>query len=455
MQPYPIGNGTLTPRVPREFAALMDALQLKGANTDALLRLGNEEWERLMDLCDVAHLALALAQVVPTGFPAWVVQRLKQNVADNALRFERVRDSYKEAASALKRARVDHLVLKGFTQSPEYVRDPRFRMQSDLDLFCPRDQIPRAEAALEGIGYMAVDGSESKLADHVATMARPGNWEWKGNMYDPEMPVSIDLHFCLWNDSAWLIELPEVNLFWKQHVIRRFDSFSFPALHAVDQLGYFALHILRGVFTGDWIVHHVRELAAFLHSHVEDGRLWAQWETTHSNHQRSMEAISFSLAEKWFSCNLPATVRKQIDSMPAPQKSWIERFGDSSLEVMFRRIKDGKLLHLLLTHSWAARQEVLRRAIIPAAISAPNTPAVRIKNRQAKEQSGMGRFFDYPVYICNRLFSHASATSIFLLHGTSLWLSQRTLRLQFWLFLSASFFLSRACLPISFSSTSF
>ena len=31
MRPYPIGNGTLSPRIPREFAALMDALQCEGA----------------------------------------------------------------------------------------------------------------------------------------------------------------------------------------------------------------------------------------------------------------------------------------------------------------------------------------------------------------------------------------------------------------------------------------
>ena len=39
MRPYPIGNGTVSPRVPKEFAALTDALQLEGSNTDALLAL--------------------------------------------------------------------------------------------------------------------------------------------------------------------------------------------------------------------------------------------------------------------------------------------------------------------------------------------------------------------------------------------------------------------------------
>src|ERR1035437_4656866 len=94
MQPYPIGNGSLSPRLSREFAALMDALQMKGANTDSLLELSNTEWDKLLDLCDLAHLTLALAQVTSTGFPESVTQRLKSNVADNALRFTRVQASY-------------------------------------------------------------------------------------------------------------------------------------------------------------------------------------------------------------------------------------------------------------------------------------------------------------------------------------------------------------------------
>lgn len=440
MKPHPIGNGYLAPRIPREFAALMDALQLKGANTDALLALSNAEWDKLLDLCDLAHLTLALAQVTPTGFPKSVTLRLKANVADNALRFTRVRVSYLEAASALQNARVPHLVLKGFTQCPDYVSDPRFRMQSDLDFYCPQDQIPKATAALEGIGYAPSYRSNGKLSDHVPTLSRPGNWEWNGNMYDPDMPVSIDLHFCLWNDASSLIGIPEVKRFWTRRVIRQFDDFSFPALNVVDQLGYFALHILRGIFLGDWIVHHVRELAVFLHHHVEDVSLWTQWEKTHSVHQRNLEAIAFSLAEKWFSCTLPQRVRQQVDSLPAVQKGWIERFGGSPLQGMFRRTKDGKLLQLLLAESWAAKQEVLRRAVFPVVISAPDTPAVRIKNRKEKGPGSLGRNVDYVAYLGNRLFSHASATSVFLIHGMTLWLSQRALRSQFWLYLAAAFF---------------
>src|SRR5215469_13888800 len=120
MRPYPIGNGTVSPRIPREVAALMDALQLEGANTDALLSLDDAHWRRLLEFCDLAHLALPLSQTNTSGFPGWVADRLQQNVADNAERFERVRAAYIQAAAAMERAGAAHLVLKGFAHAPDY-----------------------------------------------------------------------------------------------------------------------------------------------------------------------------------------------------------------------------------------------------------------------------------------------------------------------------------------------
>src|ERR1700740_919135 len=148
MRPYPIGNGSLAPRMPAEFAALMDALQFRGANLDALLQLERRCWEKLLGFCDSAHLALPLAQVASNDFPPWVLRRLEKNVADNTLRFERVKASYVEAADTLQTLQIPHAVLKGFTQAPGYVKTPRLRMQGDLDLYVPQERIPEG---LEGL----------------------------------------------------------------------------------------------------------------------------------------------------------------------------------------------------------------------------------------------------------------------------------------------------------------
>jgi Uncharacterised nucleotidyltransferase len=452
MRPYPIGNGILAPTIPREFAALMDALQFQGANTDALLKLEQHDWQRLMDFCDRAHLTLVLAQVHTADFPPCVLQKLEKNLADNALRFERLRTTYIEAAEALGKARIPHLLLKGFSQAPDFVKDPRRRVQSDLDLFCLPSQISKAEKALHKIGYKPIDGVDYQFADHTPTLGRFGSWKWNGNMYDPEMPASIELHFCLWNERASFLTIPECEKFWDRRVTRQLDDLSFPTLDCVDQLGYIALHVLRGVITGDWVVRNVHELASFLNTRAGDDEFWEEWERLHSSRLRALEAIAFWFAEAWFSCALHKSIRKTMESMPNTHREWLERFGGSPLEVMFRRNKDGRILHFLLMETWRTRREVLRRAIIPVSLIGILRPKVQTRNRQDLKSIFANRHIAYLMHLGDRAVLGLYGTVRFLARGASIWFSQRPMRAQFPLFLIASFFLTWASPHTSFCS---
>jgi hypothetical protein len=436
MRPYPIGNGSLAPRIPPELAALMDALQFRGANTDALLKLERKDWEKLLNFCDFAHLTLALAQASSCDFPTWVIRRLEKNVADNTHRFERVKASYREATRALEDAQVEHVVLKGFTQAPDYVKSPRQRMQGDLDLYVLREQIANGQKALEQIGYTSVSGIDYQGADHTPTLSRTGNWRWNGNMFDPDMPVSVELHFCLWNDCTSLIKLNDFEEFWGRRITRSLEDFSFSSLSPVDQLGYFTLHIMRGVISGDWVVHHVYELAAFLNAHSEDHQFWTNWERIHSPRFRNVQAIAFGLAEAWFSSPVHPCPRRQIDSLPVSHKEWLSRFGGSPIEVAFRWNKDGRLLQLLLLETWDTRRTVLRRATLPASFLRFFRPKHRIKDQLDEPSIQPNRHLAYVVRLSDRLISNVRATAEFLSHGACLWWSRRQLRLQSWLFLT-------------------
>ena len=451
MRPYPIGNGTVSPRIPREVAALLDALQLEGSNTDALLVLDDSEWRRLLEFCDLSHLALPLSQVNTAGFPDWVVGRLEQNVRDNAARFERVKAAYVEAATAMGRAAASHVVLKGFAQVPDYVKEARLRSQSDIDVYCPPECLEKAQAALMKIGYRP-DGAADQHSDHLPGFTRPGAWKWRGNAYDPEMPPGIELHFCLWNPRVSLIEIPEVERFWERRVSRRMGNMEFCALHPVDQLGYLALHILRGVLTGDWVVHHVLELATFLHNRTRDVEFWSQWYEMHSANLRGLEALAFGLARNWFSCALPEVVRVEVDRLPPGQQRWLRRFGGAPLEVMFRHNKDGRLLQLLLTRSRTSRQSVLRKAMFPSRVPGPNAPAVRIRYRRAVPGAKRNSPVLYARFLARTALANAAADIAFLLHGAHLWFSTRALTAQFWAFLGVCFFLTSGS-PFTSSSS--
>jgi hypothetical protein len=180
------------------------------------------------------------------------------------------------------------------------------------------------------------------------------------------MPPGIEVHFWSWNPRASLVDLPEVELFWDRRVVRRLENMQFCALHPMDQLGYLAIHILRGVLSGDWVIQHLHELARFLHHHVHNVEFWSQWHETHSADLRSKEAVAFSLARKWFSCKLPKVLRMEVDRLPPGQKRWLDRYAGAPLAAMFRHNKDGRLLQLLLARSRTSCRPMLRKVMLPS-----------------------------------------------------------------------------------------
>ena len=144
-----------TLRVPAEVAALLAALQVRDPDLSRLAKLSNEAWSRLLGFCDIAHLTLSLAQLPSNEFPQWVAEELETILADNALRFKRIKATYREAADALDRAGLEHIVIKGFTQAPDYVARPALRSQSDIDLVCLPHDIESARKTLFAIGYQS------------------------------------------------------------------------------------------------------------------------------------------------------------------------------------------------------------------------------------------------------------------------------------------------------------
>ena len=410
--------GKTTLRIPPEVRALLHALQLSRPDTTSLQKLSEREWTSLLDFCDIAHLTLPVAQLPMMGFPNWVVERLRTNLSDNALRFERVKATYREAAEALGRAGVEHVVIKGFAQSPDYVPDPRLRRQSDIDIFCLPESLEDANGALRAIGYKPSNAKISyAMADHDATLVRSGDWRWRNNLFDPEMPLDIELHFCLWNERVSRIRVPDAGLFWERRTTREVDGISFSCLSSVDHLAYLTLHILRNLFLGDWIVHHVRELAFFLHSRADDEAFWQTWSKTNSPSLRSLEAIIFYYAHAWFDCYLHPLAAHEIDTLPATHRSWLQCFAGSALEAMFEQNKDFLWLHLSLLSSCKEKLKILSRILIPAHVLSINSPYIRMHNKRLLPAAGRPLWRQYISYLISRSAAHSRVNIATLTRG--------------------------------------
>src|SRR5258708_1326458 len=123
---------------PRAVRAVLEALQVSAARGEQLGTLNAAEWSDALAFCDRMQLTFALLRVRREHFPKAVRQRLERNLDRNTQRFDRIREAYSEIARLLGAASVEFAVLKGFSHVPQFVEDPRWRVQYDLDVFCPR-----------------------------------------------------------------------------------------------------------------------------------------------------------------------------------------------------------------------------------------------------------------------------------------------------------------------------
>jgi MFS family permease len=429
-------------RIPHFLEALLEALQFRNANPEALQTLGESEWHELLEFCDLAHLTLPLWRNCGDVLPGWVRERMERNASDNAKRFERIQQVYLELAKAFADVQVEYLVIKGFTQYPGYVEDPRLRMQSDIDIYCPSDSIFRARDQLLAFGYEPLRGLEKLPKDHLPAMSRKTDWAWRRNAFDPEMPPSVELHYCLWNETNARFAPNGLEDFWPRRVMRQLDDFSFPALDPVDNLGFSALHALRDLLSGDWVLQRVYEIARFLHTHAENKPFWTQWQEQHGHSLRGSEAISFRLAKDWFACDLSEEAEAEVRNLSPAVQQWFQRFENSPLNGMFRPNKDGVWLHMALLESSRDRRAVLREALLPMRIPAVGAPG-QDTTRQGRKKRFLPshRHARYLFYLASRVTYHAKTMAPTLWRGFRWWLDTKNLGREFWTFFATSFFL--------------
>lgn len=404
---------------------MMAALRLDDPKPEGLLRLPESDWNHLLEFGDLAHLTLPLVLQNKAAVPDWVWLRATQNLADNRGRSRRIADAYREIAVAFAGTGVDHLVIKGFAQYPDFAPALDMRMQSDIDLYCPRTMIPAAQEALTRLGYTADRALLNYPADHIPEMTRREDWRWRGNFYDPEMPPAVDLHYCFWNESAVRVAIDGVNQFWDRRVMRNGPDFSFPTLCIIDNLAFNALHILRDLLRGDWVLHHVYEAACFLDQRANDDSLWEAWGRIHDPRLRSMQAVSFFLARAWFGCRCSTVVEREIDRLAPPIRQWLERFSQSPLTGMFVPNKHGLWLHLALLPAAKDKLLILGSTLMPLRLPSPGTEAQgATKTRQLRRFWPSQRHVRYVLHVIFRSAFHLKTIPGTLWRGVDWWYAQ-------------------------------
>ena len=425
------------PGVPSPVAALVAALSFTDPRVEPLRSLTRGDWEQLLSRWGVLRLMIPLRRYRAEAVPEWVRSKIDANLEDNAERLENIKACYREFLDASPEG-AEHVILKGFAQYPDLIEHPRFRVQSDIDIHCPPESLLPARDTLLKLGYETRRGERTVAADHMPIMIRRSGWEWRGNPFDPEMPVSFEIHGRLWNDQLEGFGPPvaELSRFWLRRTENQFDGLRFPALATIDNVGYCALNVLRDALRDSMSVQLVYELARFLDLRSDDQQLWGNWRELHSEGLRRLETVSFLLASNLFACHLSGAIQAEVERLPHAAKVWFRSYAHSPLAASFVPNKDALWLHLSLLESPYARGKILLNRLLPSRVPPFEAAHVQKVSSAAASQTRLAKTSRYLRYAAARITFHLRILPHTLWRGAAIWWSTKGFDLRFLAFLA-------------------
>jgi hypothetical protein len=393
------------PGLPAHAAAVLAALHFREPSTGGLAGLGEHDRREALAWCDREGLTLLVRGILP--------EETADAARKNRLRLQVAEETYRRVAGLPG----EFVALKGITQCELFGIRPEDRAQYDIDLYFPRDTVEAARDALLAQNYESIEGVEKLPTDHLPGLFPRTRWRWRGDYFDPEMPLAIELHFQFWNQPLERLAAPGVDEFWARRVRRAVAGTEIAVLCDQDAVAYAALHLLKHVLHGSARAFHVYELASFLERHAADGEFWEVWQRLHAPQLRALQAVIFAMAESWFGCALAPVAWAEVADLPASTLAWFAEFAASPAVQTFRPNKDQLWLHLSLLERWRDKLSVARRRLLPANLPPPSR-ATESQSRQAV----------YAAWFAARLRHHLISLATTVTSGWRWWRRMRKSR---------------------------
>jgi hypothetical protein len=391
-----------------ELPSPVNALFRMLASHAPLPPLSDADWRAILSFADRTQLTLHLRQA---ALPELVREEIEPRFGRNAQRRFRLREAFLQISDKFARAGIEFVLLKGFTHEIGFGLEPGSRVQYDIDLLSP--QGGEARRVLRELGYRP-HGAESLSDEHERPWVRLSSWTWRGDYFDPEMPVAVELHSTPWSPRRDRIELRGVEQFWSRRQVIHVSGMSLPAYSEPDRVAFAAMHVLRHLLRNDARPAHVYELARFLETRRSDGAFWTQWRATHTGEVKSVAAVAFRFAQEWFGCALPEAVRQDAARLPDSVTAWLREFAWSPVVNLTRPNKDVVWLHLALVHGLRACLAVLRSRLTPLRVPDGD------ESPEGHSRFGGARF------VWKRLRYHAAGSTLAVARGARWWLRRTT-----------------------------
>jgi hypothetical protein len=347
-----------------DLLSVVRGLDFQDDRSEPIRGIAIGKWPRLLSLTDEAQLTLPLAIRRRDCLPPNVRDRADRNLARNAQRACQTRNLYRGIAERLLARGVEFLVLKGMTHGTPWCDDLAHRPQFDLDLYCPPEAMQPAAETIASLGYEPVRPQRGAPADHLPAMIRRTGFQWKGDYYDPELPLIVELHFRFWNPGHEAFCVSGADGFRARGTKRNIGDCEIPALHPLDDLAYTTWHLVKHLLRGNLRLYHVYELAHYLDRTASANSFWLDWQAS-AIQTRVAEPIAFRLAHEWFGCRIHPVVRGEIERLPTTVNRWFSMFVSSPITGMEHPNKDELFLHLALAQGLGQRVRIVAHKLVP------------------------------------------------------------------------------------------
>jgi MFS family permease len=418
-------------------AAVLSALHLSEPESTGLRRLTDRGWRKALNYCDRSHLTLALRRAARDAMPDWVRERTERDAAQNRERLRRTEEVYRSVARCLAASGIDFLALKGIAHCALFETPAAERVQYDIDLFSPPDTVHAAETALRDLGYERLPRMKDSPTDHLPVLIRKTGWEWRGDFFDVDIPLSIELHFRFWNDALERLPAPDTEEFWNRRRSLRLADVELDVLRLPDALAYAGLHFLRHVLRGDTIPFHAYEIARLLETKADDGQFWDEWSTLHSQPLRRLQAVAFRLAAEWFGCRIAPALEQEVAALPRATRQWLTNFATAPAAAEFNSNKEELWLHLSLLDAAHDRWSVARRRLLPGNLPADGGGA-HVRPQEMTWRKRAHYKLLHMSYVARRARRHAVSLARTAFSGARWWGRTNGLTSQFWIFLATA-----------------
>jgi hypothetical protein len=408
--------------VPFPQAVALAALHFRSPDRLRARSLDDAGWRELLKYCDRAGLTLFVAEQLKDVLPSWVAERTARNLARNRERVVELRELHGAAAKCLDDAGIPFLVLKGFTQQPLSGLPADYRAQYDIDVLTTPGEAASAAGALATLGFEPFTAMERFPTDHLPPLIRRTGWEFREDYFDPEIPVSIEVHFQLWDENFSRLPAPGMAAFWERRTVQEIGAHRVYALAPADALGYTSLHLLKHLLEGSVRPFHAYELARMLERNGGNDALWSSWRETHDPALRRLELLGFRLAERWFGCAIPEAVRPEWSALPDSVHTW---FRDLALTSAAPANKSELWLYCALLASRRDRLAVVRRRLLPLHLPAP-VDGVHLSENKLTWRRRLLRTARQARFITGRIAHHVTSALRLAGSGARWWWSVRT-----------------------------